>query len=152
MLSLGADDVVDRTTTTLPAAYPARSFDVVLDGVGGWVQWEQAQAVLVPGGAFVTIARDEDGRVTPASAARMLATTSARQLRSRFGDRARYLPVFLDASADLLGRVDAVVEAGQVTAHIGATHPSTHDGVLSALEATRTGRGLGKTVVEHSPG
>lgn len=150
--SLGADQVVDRTRATLAGTHPRGSFDVVLDCVGGRDQWDQARAVLVPGGVFVTIARDEDGRVTARSAARMVATTSARRLRSTVGERVRYLPVFLDASAGLLARVDAMVDAGLVTAHIGASYPFTHDGVLSALEAARGGRALGKVVVDLDVG
>ncbi|MFE0359106.1 NAD(P)-dependent alcohol dehydrogenase [Streptomyces nigra] len=67
---MGADAVVDRHRTDLPSSFGADSFDVVIDCVGGREQWIGARQILRPGGRFVTIARDEDGVVTPASCRR----------------------------------------------------------------------------------
>lgn len=146
--ALGADAVIDRRTTTLQETYPRRSFDVVVDCVGGRGQWEQAQAVLEDGGRFVTISRDEDGVVTVGSAARMVATITARRARSRLGNRINYEPVFLNASGPLLQRVDAMIAAKSITAHVGARYPFSQQGVLEALQASRRGQSIGKTVIE----
>ena len=146
--SLGATGVVDRRAETLDTAFPRGSFDVVVDCVGGREHWEQAKRVLEPRGRFVTISRDEDGVVTVPSALRLVSTITARRLRARLGSAPEYEAVFLDASSALLGRVDAMVAAGQVAAHIGATFPFSFDGVVGALRASRDGRSIGKIVIE----
>ncbi|GAA3927736.1 NAD(P)-dependent alcohol dehydrogenase [Microbacterium soli] len=146
--TLGADDVIDHRTTTLADSYPLSSFDTVIDCVGGRDKWLQARRVLRRGGSFVTISRDEDETVTPASALRMLATIGLRRLRGMIGARIKYIPVFLRASADLLGRVDAMVDDGGVAPQIAARFPFTLEGVHAALARSRTGRTPGKIVIE----
>lgn len=146
--SLGADEVIDHHVTTLADSYPAGSFDAVIDCVGGRDKWLQAQTVLRPGGKFVTISRDEDGKVTPAAAIRLLTTITMRRLRGNFGTRVKYVPVFLDASSSLLDRVDAMVADGDVTPQITARFPFTLDGVLAAFRLSQTGRNPGKIVID----
>ena len=145
---LGADEVVDHTSGRFDEALPPRSFDAVLDFVGGREQWDAARNVLADGGRFVTISRDEDDRVTFRSALRSATTILARQARSRSGRRIAYVPVFLDASRSLLDRVDRLVGSGQVRVHLDRTYDFTLDGVVAALEHSKNGRTVGKVVVE----
>ena len=149
--SLGADEVVDRTRATLSEALGDRRVDVVLDCVGGREQWLQARAVLVPRGRFVTIARDEDGEVTLPSVVRLLAVFAARRARSAVGRRIAYVPVFLDASHELLDRVDALIASGAVVVPVTTRHPFTLEGVLELLAHSRSGRAVGKSVLEVVP-
>ncbi|MEU9604738.1 NAD(P)-dependent alcohol dehydrogenase [Streptomyces sp. NPDC048057] len=145
--SMGADEAIDRHETDLSASFGADSFDVVIDCVGGREQWTRAQHVLRPGGRFVTIARDEDGVVTPASAARLLSTITARRLRGAGPRGRKYVPVFLKASGDLQRRVNALAETGQLRAHLSRTFPLTLEGVHAAVEESRAGRTVGKLVL-----
>ena len=145
---LGADDVVDHTSGRFDGAVPAASVDAVLDLVGGREQWVAAQNVLVRGGRFVTISRDEDGRVTAGAALRLGARILARQAKSLVGRRIAYVLVFLDASRDLLDRVDRMIEAGQVRVHLDRTYGFSRDEVVAALEHSKKGRTVGKVVVE----
>ncbi|MDA3648169.1 NAD(P)-dependent alcohol dehydrogenase [Saccharopolyspora indica] len=146
--SLGADEVIDRNETDL-SSFGADSFDVVVDCVGGREQWVRAQRVLRPGGRFVTIARDEDGVVTLASAARLLSTITARRLRGAGPRGTKYVLVFLKASGLLLRRVNELVEAGQVRAHLARSFPLTLEGVTGAIEESRAGRTTGKLVLQR---
>lgn len=149
--SLGADATIDYTTTTPLEALPDRPLDVVLDCVGGRDQWLQARKVLRPGGTFVTIARDEDGVVTVASAARLITTISWRRLASWRGDRIRYVPVFLQASHKLLDRVDDLVRAGQLHVYLQARRDLSLENLLTLVEEGKTGRTVGKLVLEVVP-
>ena len=149
--SLGADATIDHTTTTLLDALPGRRLDVVLDCVGGRDQWLQARKVLRPGGTFATIARDEDGVVTVASAARLIATIFWRRLASSWGDRIRYVPVFLRASHKLLDRVDDLVRAGQLHVHLQTRRNFSLESLLALIDESKTGRTVGKLVLDTVP-
>ena len=95
VLGLGASEVIDRNATDLAAAYGPGSFDVVIDKVGGRIQWEQARRVLRPGGEFVTISRNEDDVIDAAAILRLLVATRPRLLRSLGPRRTKYVPAFL---------------------------------------------------------
>lgn len=147
---LGADKVVDYRTTPLIAALPAASVDAIIDCVGGRAQWVAARRLLRPNGRFATISRDEDGKMTVASATKVLCGILARQLASRFGRKLQYIPVFLDASHRLLDRVDDMVRAGQVRAPIAKVYPHDRNGIVEALEESKRGRVAGKLVIAMS--
>ena len=149
--SLGADATVDYTKTGLHEAVPDRSMHAVIDCVGGRERWVEARKVLMPKGRFVTISRDEDGKVTVGSALSMVRTILGRKLGSFLGDRIGYVPVFLDASHRLLDRVDGMVEAGKLGVHIGSRHEFGLEGVVGAIERSKGGRTVGKAVVEVVP-
>ncbi len=149
--SLGADATIDYTSTKPHEAIRDRSMHAVIDSVGGREQWVEAQKILKPGGKFVTISRDEDGKVTVGSALSMIWTILGRKLGSFVGDRIGYVPVFLDASHGLLDRVDEMVEAGKVEVHLGARYEFGLEGVVGAIEQGKMGRTVGKSVVELVP-
>jgi NADPH:quinone reductase-like Zn-dependent oxidoreductase len=149
--SLGADEVVDYTRVDLAKAIAPRSLDIVIDCVGGKNQWLSAKVVLRAGGNFTTISRDEDGKMTVPSLAKLGAGYLARQAASHFGARHRYIAVFLDASGALLDRVNAFVEAGTLRVPVSATYPFSLEGVVAGLEASRAGRVVGKSVVIVRP-
>lgn len=149
--SLGADEIVDYESTSLVQAAAAHSLNAVVDCVGGREQWMAAKEVLRNGGRFATIARDEDGKVTVISALRMVSVILARQFASNFGRRLHYIPVFLDASHDLLDRIDALVLAGKLHVPVAAVYDLGLEEVIAALEASRTGRTVGKLVIRVRP-
>lgn len=95
----------------------------------------------------MTISRDEDDRVTVASALKLTSTILGRRMRSLFGRRIAYIPVFLDASHVILDRVDKLVDAGHIKVHIDHTYDFTLEGVLTALQQSENGRTVGKSVV-----
>lgn len=146
--ALGADEIVDHTRTTMDEALRDRPMDVVIDCVGGRAQWVAARRILVPGGRFVTISRDEDGEVTVAAVVRMVTTITARRIQSRWGRRVAYVPVFLHASSALLDRVGDLITAGQVRVLLGERCEFTLPGVLGLIKASKGGRMVGKSVVE----
>jgi NADPH:quinone reductase-like Zn-dependent oxidoreductase len=147
---LGADEVVDYTVQSIDVALPPKSVDAVVDCVGGKSQWLAAKHVLRDGGRFVTIARDEDGKVTMKAIIRLLPPILWRRFASLFGRRLHYLTVFLKASHALLARVDAMIASGAVTPQVARIYPFSTEGVTAALEASRSGRVSGKLVVKVS--
>ncbi len=148
VMSLGADQVIDYTQARPREVLGDRSMEVVVDCVGGREQWMEAKKILVPGGRFVTISRDEDGKVTVRGAVSLIVTIRGRQLASRFGEKIRYIPVFLDASQALLGRVDALVAAGKVKIPIGRRYGFRPEGMIEMIEESKRGRMVGKSVME----
>lgn len=149
--SLGADETIDHTRTTLRAALHDRPVDVVVDCVGGREQWLQARRVLLRNGRFVTISRDEDGKVTPRAALSMITRITARRARSRWGARIDYIPVFLHASHSLLDRVDELLEAKLVRVPLRGRYQFTLAGILDVIGESRRGRMVGKSVVDILP-
>lgn len=149
--SLGAHDTIDYTAHRLGDVITDRSLDVVIDCVGGREQWLQAREVLAPGGRFVTISRDEDGEVTLIAAARLVRGVVLRKVMSRFGRRIRYIPVFLHASHALLDRVDVMVEAGMIQIPVTSRYGLGLDGILAAIHESKTGRAVGKLVLQGAP-
>ena len=150
--ALGADSVVDYTTSELVDVLGHGSADVVIDCVGGRERWESARLVLRRGGRFVTIARDYDGVVTARTTAVLLAGLLGRTLASTYGDRHRYIPVFLHAGHQLLDRVDALVSAGDLRPYISRRYAFGLEGAVAALQESAGGRVVGKTILErHQP-
>ncbi|MGP3942017.1 NAD(P)-dependent alcohol dehydrogenase [Streptomyces sp. 6N106] len=147
--SMGADEVIDRNETDVSSSFGADSFDVLIDCVGGREQWIQAQRVLRPGGRFVTIARDEDGVVTLASAVQLASTIAARRLRGAGPRGTKYIPVFLKASGALLRRVNELVDDGRVRVHLSRSFPLTLEGVNAAIDESHAGRATGKLVLQR---
>ena len=150
--SLGADEVIPYERIALAHAVPVQSLEAVLDCVGGREQWLAAKVILRDGGRFVTISRDEDGRVTPISALRMVFVILARQFASKFRRRIHYVPVFLDASHRLLDRVDTLVNAGKLHVPVASVDSFNLGNVILALEASKArGRRVGKLVIQVKP-
>ncbi len=149
--ALGADETIDYTTTTMEEALGDRRMDVVIDCVGGREQWRAARRVLVPGGRFVTISRDEDGEVTVGAILRLVTTITARRIQSKWGRRVVYLPVFLRSSSALLDRVTDLIAVGRVRVALGDRYEFSLPGVLEMIRQSREGRMVGKSVVEIIP-
>lgn len=145
--SLGADETIDYTRARLSEAITHRSLHAVIDCVGGREQWVEAQKVLMPRGKFATISRDEDGKVTVSSAISLLVTFLGRKIRSYGGNRIDYIPVFLDASHQLLEQVDDFVRAGQIKVHVSHTAEFSLEGLLRLIELSKEGRMIGKAVL-----
>ncbi len=148
--SLGADQVIDYTVATPRQVLGDRSVDVVVDCVGGKQQWLEAKRLLVPGGSFVTISRDEDGKVTVPAAASMVSTILGRQAASLFGDKIRYVPVFLRAAYPLLERVDTLVRREQIKVPPVTCYPFELQSMLQMIEHSKSGRMVSKSVMEIS--
>ncbi len=146
--SLGADAVIDYTSDRIDQSITQGSLDAVIDCVGGRDKWEAAQVVLATNGKFVTISRDDDDRVTMTSALKQSSTILARKIRSFIGRRIDYLPVFLDASHTILDRVDHMVEAGHIRVHVDQSYDFSLNGIVTALQQSKSGRTVGKAVVE----
>jgi NADPH:quinone reductase-like Zn-dependent oxidoreductase len=150
--SLGADDVIDYNRQCIETALGPASIDAVIDCVGGKNQWIGAKRVLRKGGRFVTIARDEDEKVTVGAVFRLLPPVLWRMFASRFGRRLKYIMVFLDANRILLDRVDEMIASGEVKPLIAGSFSLNLSGIVSAINISREGRVVGKLVLEASAG
>ncbi len=148
--TLGADESVDYRKRALPDALAPRSIEVVIDCVGGREQWLMAREILAKGGRFVTISRDEDGPVTVRSAITLTCSVVFRKLRSLFGDRIRYVLVFLRASHRLLDRVDGLIAEGKVRVPLETCSTLTLDALMEQIQLSKSGRMRGKSVLERS--
>ncbi len=149
--NLGADQSVDYTKRALPDALEPRSIEIVIDCVGGREQWLMARKVLQKGGRFVTISRDEDGPVTVRSAISLTCSVLFRKLRSLFGDRIRYVLVFLRASHALLDRVDGLIAEGKVCVPLENCSTLTLATLIEQIHLSKSARMRGKSVLEQEP-
>eukprot|EP00121_Abeoforma_whisleri_P012398 Awhi_evm1s11442 len=53
-------------------ALDGKDFDIVVDCVGGLVEWQRAQRILSPSGTFVTVAGDSTDALTISGVAGMI--------------------------------------------------------------------------------
>jgi NADPH:quinone reductase-like Zn-dependent oxidoreductase len=121
--SLGADQVVDYTTTRfLDVVEPV---DAVFDTLGGQVQ-EDSWAVLRPGGIQVSIISPPDEE-----------KARARGLRGAF--------VFIGPNAPVLEQLAALVDAGSLRPIVGAEF-ALRD-IAQAHTLSESGRTVGKIVL-----
>ncbi|MFC6014329.1 NADP-dependent oxidoreductase [Nocardia lasii] len=120
--SLGADEVIDYTTTDFVAA--VRDVDVVVDPIGG-EYGPRSLRVLRSGGILVSLA-------SPAEAALV------EQARP-FGVRAGFMIVEPDGAA--LREIAALVEAGALRVHVETALPLELAAKAHEISDTRRGRG-----------
>lgn len=121
--SLGADQVVDYTTTAIADA--VEPVDVVFDTIGGEVQ-EASWSLLKPGGIQVSI-------ISPPDEARAAA----------LGVRAAF--VFIGPNAPVLDRLAAMVDGGTLRPIVGAEFALTDIAAAHAL--SESGRAVGKIAI-----
>jgi NADPH:quinone reductase-like Zn-dependent oxidoreductase len=124
--SLGADEVIDYTTTDF--AETVRDVDVVLDTLGGDTV-ERSLLVLRPGGHLVTAVAESDT-----------------ELIARFADAGmRFSGVAVDPDPVGLRRLGELVEQGRLRVHIQETFP--FDRVADAHRLLDRGHLRGKLVL-----
>jgi NADPH:quinone reductase-like Zn-dependent oxidoreductase len=121
--SLGADQVVDYTTTRFTQA--VEPVDAVFDTLGGQVQ-EDSWSVLRPGGIQVSI----------------VSTPSEEKARAR-GLRGAF--IFIGPNAPVLERLAALVDGGELRPIVGAEFALRDIGKAHAL--SESGRTVGKIVL-----
>jgi len=121
--SLGADQVVDYTTTNVADA--VEPVDVVFDTLGGAAQ-EASWSLLKPGGILVSI-------ISPPSEARAAA----------LGVRAGF--VFIGPNAPVLERLAGMVDDGRLRPLVGAEFGLAD--IAKAHELSESGRAVGKIVL-----
>jgi NADPH:quinone reductase-like Zn-dependent oxidoreductase len=123
--SLGADEVIDYTTTRFTDALAARPVDLVFDTLGGQVQ-EDSWSVLRPGGMLVSI-------VSPPDEAR----ARERGLNSAF--------VFIGPNVPVLDQLAAMVDGGRLRPIVGAEFALLD--IAKAHALSESGRTVGKIVL-----
>lgn len=121
--SLGADQVVDYTTTKLADA--VEPVDAVFDTLGGEVQ-EASWSLMKPGGIQVSI-------ISPPQEARAAAA----------GARGAF--VFIGPNAPVLERLAAMVDGGTLRPIVGAEFAL--DDIVAAHALSESGRAVGKIVL-----
>ena len=121
--SLGADQVVDYTTTNVADA--VEPVDVVFDTLGGAAQ-EASWSLLKPGGILVSI-------ISPPSEARA----------ASLGVRAGF--VFIGPNAPVLERLAGMVDDGRLRPLVGAEFGLAD--IAKAHELSESGRAVGKIVL-----
>jgi NADPH:quinone reductase-like Zn-dependent oxidoreductase len=125
--SLGADQVVDYTTTKVADA--VEPVDAVFDTLGGEVQ-EASWSLLKPGGIQVSI-------ISPPDEAR----AAARGVRGAF--------VFIGPNAPVLDRLAAMVDGGTLRPVVGAEFGL--DDIAAAHALSESGRAVGKIALYVGP-
>jgi NADPH:quinone reductase-like Zn-dependent oxidoreductase len=120
--SLGADQVIDYTTTRFTEALASKPVDLVFDTLGGQVQ-EESWSVLRPGGMLVSI-------ISPPDEAR----ARERGLKSAF--------VFIGPNAAVLEQLAAMVDGGRLRPIVGAEF-ALRD-IARAHALSESGRAVGK--------
>ncbi|MBN9789950.1 MULTISPECIES: NAD(P)-dependent alcohol dehydrogenase [unclassified Pseudonocardia] len=136
--SLGATDVVDRTTTDVFGL--GRRFDVVLD-IGGTPSAARLCSVLAPGGTAVLVGGERpDARLTGGYGRLLRAAALSPFLRGR-----RLAVLVADENAADLAALRGLVEAGELTPVVDRTVGL--DDADAAIERLAAGRVRGKIVV-----
>ena len=121
--SIGADAVIDHTTTRLSGSGYQGHFDVIYDTVGGY--WNEAASLLAPKGRFISIAFWEPAPDSP-----------------------QYQTHLLSPSHQHLDRITAWVEAGLIKTHIDKEFELTEQGVRAMFEYSKAAKTRGKVVLK----
>jgi NADPH:quinone reductase-like Zn-dependent oxidoreductase len=125
--SLGADEVVDYTTTNFEAV--VRDVDVVFDAVGGEVT-DRSWGVLKPGGILVTIASRPDPEKAAAHGVRTAGLKPP------------------EIKRPILKELVNLIESGHLTPHVGKVYELS--GAAEAHELAQTRHGRGRIVLQVS--
>jgi NADPH:quinone reductase-like Zn-dependent oxidoreductase len=123
--SLGADQVIDYTTTRFTEALASNPVDLVFDTLGGQVQAD-SWSVLRPGGMLVSIISPPDE-----------ASARERGLKSAF--------VFIGPNAPVLEQLTTMVDGGRLRPIVGAEF-ALRD-IAKAHALSESGRAVGKIVL-----
>ena len=145
---LGADEVITYTAEGWERGLH-QDYDVVLDCVGGRVQWEQAQRVMKPGGSFVTLIGDDASldRLTVTGIAAQLWQIGTRKV-SGVWTRRFYTLHRTVRNWRHLERVTPWVEEGRVRLEVERVYGFSEGEVVQAYETSAKGRTRGKLVVD----
>jgi NADPH:quinone reductase-like Zn-dependent oxidoreductase len=145
---LGADVVIDYRTQDFAALL--RDYDVVLNSLGTDVL-EKSLQVLRPGGQLISISgpptpqfASEQGLGWPLKQVFRLLSYRIRKQAARRG--VRYVFVFMRANGEQLGKISALIDAGQIRPVVDRSYrlASTAD----ALAYVEQGRAKGKVIVK----
>jgi NADPH:quinone reductase-like Zn-dependent oxidoreductase len=138
--SLGADDVVDYTTTDVTDL--DERFDLIID-TGGRAPLRKLRRVLTERGTYVIVGAETGGRFTGGVGRNLRAVALSVFVRQRLtffiSSESR---TFIDPLVELLASGDVVPAIGR-----RATFAETAD----AIRAIESGRGWGKTVITVRP-
>jgi NADPH:quinone reductase-like Zn-dependent oxidoreductase len=124
---LGADEVIDYAAQ--PFEKVVHDVDLVFDLIGGDVQ-QRSWAVLKEGGVLASALgppQQSDGQ----------------------GQHARGVAIHGAGNGDLLARIGAMIDAGELKVHVGATTFALAD-VAKAHRVSESGHGRGRLVLEVS--
>lgn len=145
---LGADIAIDYRKDDFSAIL--QDYDVVLDTQGGNAI-EKSLRVLRPGGRLIGIAGPPDPDFAKAMGASWFLKAAMRLLSYRIRKAAKrhdvsYSFVFMRASADQLGQIATLIDAGAIRPVIDRVFP--FESTKEALAYVETGRARGKVVIK----
>jgi NADPH:quinone reductase-like Zn-dependent oxidoreductase len=149
--SLGADVVVDYKTEDF--AELLSGYDVVLNSLDDETL-ERSLDVLKPGGKLISISGPPDPAFAKAQGlnwiVRQVIGLGSRKIRSKAKARqVDYSFLFMRANGEQLGRISALIEAGDIRPVIDRVFP--FEDLNAALAYIDTGRAKGKVVVSLKP-
>jgi NADPH:quinone reductase-like Zn-dependent oxidoreductase len=145
--SLGADKCIDYKSENWGATLKGQEYNVILDCVGGYETWVQAdQNVLAKGGIFVTTVGDEPNNpATVGTIASGAATVMARKIKSNFGEHHRYeVMLKYNGKPEELDAMRAMCETGKLKPKIEKTFSMTKENVLTMFKESEMGNTKGK--------
>ena len=145
--SLGADTVINYTETSVVDALKGKDLDIVYDTVGGYDNWQAAQAGLKKGGTFVTIAGDGGNSLLA-----MIPGIAWRKFMSLLGAGPKYNLFLTNTKPPAVVRdmkqLTELVESGKVKPILEErTFQLTTDSVHEMLKASMSHRAKGKLVL-----
>ncbi|WP_232661628.1 NAD(P)-dependent alcohol dehydrogenase [Pseudonocardia sp. TRM90224] len=135
--AIGADEVIDYTTTDITAA--GQRYDVVLD-IGGHRSLRSLRRLLTPTGTLVIVGSEPGGRLLGGTDRQLRA-----MLLSPFISQTLTSFVASEAASGLAFLTD-LFESGQVTPVVDSTVPLNR--TVAALQRVDEGRASGKVVVD----
>jgi len=147
--SCGADQVINyKKGEQFGTVLAGKNYDLVFDCVGGVDSWVQSQAVLKPGGKFVTIVGDSTDNLSVTGIMWIMMVTSWRGVKRMFGGP-QYISMLTDSDKmeDYMALHD-FVEAGKVKPVLDSNSPYSFDNWKDAFAMLMSHRAKGKIIIK----
>ncbi|KAF9919012.1 hypothetical protein BX616_002981 [Lobosporangium transversale] len=146
---LGADEVVDYTTTNVTEKYTNQDFDIIFDTVGSAEElWAKRRTILKPAGNLIRIVGDSNSMNTPFHLLYAGARVAANKLTSFLQSGPGYHLFTTYPNGAVLTKVIKVLEDAKADPIIDSVNEFTLPSVLAAFDKSQSSRAKGKIIIK----
>ncbi|KAF9435533.1 hypothetical protein BGZ76_006095 [Entomortierella beljakovae] len=146
---IGADEVIDYTTTDVTEKFTSQDFDIIFDTVGAAEEiWAKCNTILKPTGNLVRISGDPNTLDTPFNLALAGIHLGAKKAYSFLARGPGYHLFTTHPDGKVLAKIIKVLDECGANPVIDTVYPFNLESVIKAFDKSRSSRSKGKLVVK----